>query len=130
MIKCDAVVLANGDFPVHAVPLSLLENAVHIVACDGAIAHLTAHEYQADVNVYVVDHEYQADLLVYVTDHEYDAKSNEGKWYFVDHEYQADVKIYFVDHEYQADLTICFVRQEYNAGWRKNSKKHLMYKSN
>ena len=49
MIKCDAVVLANGDFPVHAVPLSLLENAVHIVACDGAIAHLTAHEYQADV---------------------------------------------------------------------------------
>lgn len=49
MIKCDAVVLANGDFPVHAVPLSLLENAAHIVACDGAIAHLAAHEYQADI---------------------------------------------------------------------------------
>ena len=49
MIKCDAVVLANGDFPVHAVPLSLLENAAHIVACDGAIAHLAAHDYQADV---------------------------------------------------------------------------------
>lgn len=49
MIKCDVVVLANGDFPVHAVPLSLLENAAHIVACDGAIAHLAAHEYQADV---------------------------------------------------------------------------------
>ena len=49
MIKCDVVVLANGDFPVHAVPLSLLENATHIVACDGAIAHLTAHEYQADI---------------------------------------------------------------------------------
>ena len=49
MIKCDAVVLANGDFPVHAVPLSLLENAAHIVACDGAIAHLSAHDYQGDV---------------------------------------------------------------------------------
>jgi thiamine pyrophosphokinase len=49
MIKCDVVVLANGDFPVHAVPLSLLENATHIVACDGAIAHLAAHEYQVDV---------------------------------------------------------------------------------
>ncbi len=49
MIECDVVVLANGDFPVHAVPLSLLENATHIVACDGAIAHLAAHEYQADI---------------------------------------------------------------------------------
>ena len=49
MIECDVVVLANGDFPVHAVPLSLLENATHIVACDGAIAHLAAHGYQADI---------------------------------------------------------------------------------
>lgn len=49
MIKCDVVVLANGDFPVHAVPLSLLENATHIVACDGAVAHLTAHDGHADI---------------------------------------------------------------------------------
>ena len=49
MIKCDVVILANGDFPVHALPLSLLENAAHIVACDGAITHLAAHEYQADI---------------------------------------------------------------------------------
>lgn len=49
MIECDAVVLANGDFPVHAVPLSLLENATHIVACDGAVAHLTAHDGHADI---------------------------------------------------------------------------------
>ena len=87
----------------------------------------TDHEYQAEVKVYVVDHEYQADLLVYQEDHEYQASGNEGKWYFVDHEYQADVKIYFVDHEYQADLKICFVSHEYRAGWRNNSKKHLMY---
>ena len=49
MIKCDVVVLANGDFPAHAVPLSLLENATHIVACDGAVAHLTAHDGHADI---------------------------------------------------------------------------------
>ena len=42
MIKCEVVILANGDFPTHAVPLSLLENARHIVACDGAIASLAA----------------------------------------------------------------------------------------
>lgn len=41
MIKCEVVILANGDFPTHAVPLSLLENARHIVACDGAIANLS-----------------------------------------------------------------------------------------
>ena len=49
MIKCDVVVLANGDFPVHAVPLSLLENATHIVACDGAVAHLTARDGHSDI---------------------------------------------------------------------------------
>ena len=90
----------------------------------------TDHDYQADVKVYVVDHEYQADLLVYVEDHDYQAKGNDGKWYFVDHDYQADVKIYFVDHEYQADLLVYFVRHEYQAGWRNNSKKHLMYRKN
>lgn len=42
MIKCEVVILADGDFPTHAVPLSLLENARHIVACDGAIASLAA----------------------------------------------------------------------------------------
>lgn len=44
MIECDAVVLANGEFPVHNVPLSILENASHIVACDGAIAKLLAYQ--------------------------------------------------------------------------------------
>ena len=44
MIKCEVVILANGDFPTHAVPLSLLENAKHIVACDGAIASLADHD--------------------------------------------------------------------------------------
>ncbi len=33
----DAVIVANGEFPSHEVPLEVLENADHIVACDGAI---------------------------------------------------------------------------------------------
>ena len=40
MINCEVAILANGDFPTHAVPLSLLENAKHIVACDGALTNL------------------------------------------------------------------------------------------
>lgn len=37
MRKFDAVILANGDFPSHPIPLSLLKDASHVVACDGAI---------------------------------------------------------------------------------------------
>ncbi len=32
----DVVVLANGEYPSHEVPLDVLENASHIIACDGA----------------------------------------------------------------------------------------------
>ena len=34
--RFDAVILGNGDFPSHAVPLGILRNAPHIVCCDGA----------------------------------------------------------------------------------------------
>lgn len=36
----DAVIIANGTFPTHAVPRSILEHAPLVVACDGAIANL------------------------------------------------------------------------------------------
>lgn len=36
----DAVIIANGAFPTHAVPLNILHHAVHLIACDGAIAPL------------------------------------------------------------------------------------------
>lgn len=39
----DAVIVANGIFPTHPVPLAVLQDARHIVACDGAIARLAAH---------------------------------------------------------------------------------------
>ena len=40
----EAVVVANGDFPVHQVPLGILGRAPHIVACDGAIIHVPQAE--------------------------------------------------------------------------------------
>lgn len=33
----DVIIVANGEFPTHSVPLALLQGARHIVACDGAI---------------------------------------------------------------------------------------------
>ena len=36
----DAVIIANGAFPTHAVPLDILHHAAHLIACDGAIASL------------------------------------------------------------------------------------------
>jgi len=38
-----AVVLANGDFPHHPLPLFLLAQAQTIICCDGAAQKLTAH---------------------------------------------------------------------------------------
>ena len=47
--------------------------------------------------------------------------------FFVDFESLADKKIFFVDYESRADLKIFFVDYESRAGWRENSKKHLLY---
>lgn len=34
--KIDAVIIANGRFPSHSIPLSYIENAEYLVCCDGA----------------------------------------------------------------------------------------------
>lgn len=34
--NADAVILANGDFPAHEIPLTILKNNSYIVCCDGA----------------------------------------------------------------------------------------------
>lgn len=47
------VILANGDFPRHAVPLQALREAVRIVCCDGAAAGLLAAD--RDPNAIVGD---------------------------------------------------------------------------
>ena len=40
----DAVIVANGQFPCHEVPLEILKGARHIVCCDGAIHHVPSAE--------------------------------------------------------------------------------------
>ena len=49
------------------------------------------------------------------------------KVFSVDYQSQADVKVYVVKYESQADLKIYFVDYESQAGWKKSSKKSLMY---
>lgn len=41
----DAVVLANGEFPKHPLPLTLLESAPFVVCCDGAANEFIARGY-------------------------------------------------------------------------------------
>ena len=41
----DAVVLANGDYPVHDYPLSLLNSVPYVVCCDGAGTSFMAVSY-------------------------------------------------------------------------------------
>ena len=86
-------------------------------------------ESRADFNVFVVDFESRADLLVFKEDFESRATGNKGNWFFVNFESRADKKIFFVDFESRADLKIFFVKHRSRAGWRNNSKKHLLYKS-
>ena len=38
----EAVIVANGLFPSHTIPLDILKSAHHIVCCDGAIVHLSS----------------------------------------------------------------------------------------
>ena len=40
----DVVIVANGVFPTNEIPLGILKNARHIVACDGAIKHVPQTE--------------------------------------------------------------------------------------
>ena len=39
--KAETVVLVNGEFPKHEIPLSILTNCVRIICCDGAANQLT-----------------------------------------------------------------------------------------
>lgn len=38
--KVETVILANGGFPTHAIPLSILNNCNYLVCCDGATNNL------------------------------------------------------------------------------------------
>lgn len=47
----EAVVLADGDFPSHSLPLSLLRNAPFLCCCDGAAATASRHGLHIDAVV-------------------------------------------------------------------------------
>lgn len=41
--RCDAVIIADGDFPTCSIPLSVLSDAPYICCCDGAAQSLMEH---------------------------------------------------------------------------------------
>lgn len=84
----------------------------------------------ADVKVYVSEYKSDADLVVYETKYRSDAGNNSGVWYFCEYKSDADTKIFFCDYKSDADIVIYFTKYKSDAGWRKNEKKHLMYKKN
>lgn len=45
----DVVIVANGQFPTHSIPLDILRKARYVVACDGAITSLQKAGIAADV---------------------------------------------------------------------------------
>lgn len=47
----ETVVLANGEFPSHPVPLSILNNCTFLVCCDGAINNINKAKKQPDAIV-------------------------------------------------------------------------------
>ncbi|MCL3780249.1 thiamine diphosphokinase [Prolixibacteraceae bacterium JC049] len=51
MIKFDAIIVANGEFPTHTIPLSLLKEAGCIICCDGATNKLSAAGFEPDIIV-------------------------------------------------------------------------------
>ncbi|MBO4582054.1 MAG: thiamine diphosphokinase [Bacteroidales bacterium] len=48
-----AVIVANGKFPEHAVPLSLLQQASHVICCDGAVERV--HDMGLDIEAIIGD---------------------------------------------------------------------------
>lgn len=75
------------------------------------------YKSDADVKVYVSQYKSDADLVVYETKWKSEATDNSGIWYFCEYKSDADIVIYF--SKFKSD-----------AGWKKNEKKHLMYKKN
>ncbi len=88
------------------------------------------YKSDADVKVFVSQYKSDADLVVYETKWKSEATDNSGIWYFCKYKSDADRKIYFCDYKSDADIVIYFSKYKSDAGWKKNEKKHLMYKKN
>ena len=91
------------------------------VAASGQTVYSCDYKSDAQVKVFVTKYKSDADLVVYKTNYKSDADANKGIWHFVKYKSDAKKKIYFVD------LVVFFTDYKSDAGWRNNSKKHLMY---
>ena len=49
--QVETVILANGTFPCHAIPTSILQNCQYLVCCDGAINNLSETDIEPDAIV-------------------------------------------------------------------------------
>lgn len=49
--QIETIILANGEFPKHPIPSSILNNCDYLVCCDGAINNLTDAKKQPDAIV-------------------------------------------------------------------------------
>lgn len=87
----------------------------------------TDYKSEADVKVYVSRYKSEADLYVYKTTYKSEVRNNDGFWYFTDYKSEADKKIYFTSYKSEADIVVYFTDYKSEAGWRKSSKKHIMY---
>ena len=48
-LKNPLVIIANGEFPIHSIPLNKLNEAESILACDGAADYLLKKGYVPDI---------------------------------------------------------------------------------
>ena len=77
--------------------------------------------------VYSTEWKSEAKVKVYVTEWKSEAKDNNGIWFFTKWKSEAKKTIYFTYWKSEADLIIYFTEYKSEAGWKKKSKKHLMY---
>lgn len=61
----ETVILANGEFPSHPVPLSILNNCKYLVCCDGAINNIDKAHKQPDAIVSDCDSLSEENVLRY-----------------------------------------------------------------
>lgn len=83
----------------------------------------------ADVKVYYTSNPFEADLFVKTSSDPHMAKADEnrGIWYFTMNPEEADVKLFFTDYGSQADFKVYFTPSVRQAGWKKPSKRRLLY---
>ena len=96
-------------------------------AASAQIVYSTDWKSEAKVKVYVTEYKGEADLIVYKTEWKSEAKDNEGIWYFTQWKCEAKKAIYFTSWKSEADIIVYFTEYKGEAGWKKKSKKHIMY---